>query len=343
VTDRAQNGLAIITKASGMLAEARTFSDFKAVRDVGMTAIEYARRVRGVSVDAQNDAAEIVLSAERELGRILGEEGPKRGGDRKSKSHDATLNLPDMGITKSQSSRWQSEAVVPEETFREWVKSVRDKNESLYSGHLVKLGKQHKAMHPGKRKKTKPAVADEDAPIVGTLAELVETGQKFGCIYADPPWQYGNQATRASTDNHYPTMTLEQIATEPVADLAADDAHLHLWTTNAFLPEAFGIIRAWGFEYKSCLVWVKPQLGIGNYWRVSHEFLLLGVRGKCPFLNHGCKSWLEADRTKHSQKPAAVRAMVENVSPGPYLEMYGRRSVGGWTVYGNEVEEGLFA
>jgi N6-adenosine-specific RNA methylase IME4 len=174
---------------------------------------------------------------------------------------------------------------------------------------------------------------------VTDLADLVAVGAKFGCIYADPPWLYGNQATRGATDNHYPTMTLDAIAAEPVAELAAEDCHLHLWTTNGFLPDAFRVIEAWGFAHKSCLVWVKPQMGLGNYWRVSHEFLLLGVRGKCPFLDRALRSWIEARRTQHSEKPDVVRAMIEKASPGPYLELYGRKAVDGWTVYGNEVRQ----
>jgi N6-adenosine-specific RNA methylase IME4 len=139
-------------------------------------------------------------------------------------------------------------------------------------------------------------------------------------------------------------MTLDAIRNEPVKQLAAQQAHLHLWTTNAFLPEAFGVIQAWGFQYKSCLIWIKPQLGMGNYWRVSHEFLLLGVRGGLPFRDRTCRSWLSAQRTVHSRKPFAFRALIERVSPGPYLELYGREEHPNtaWTVYGNQVERRLF-
>jgi N6-adenosine-specific RNA methylase IME4 len=79
-------------------------------------------------------------------------------------------------------------------------------------------------------------------------------------------------------------------------------------------------------------VWVKPQMGTGNYWRVSHEFLLLGVRGGCAFLDGSKRSWLQAKRKRHSAKPAAVRKLIEQVSPGPRLELFGRAPVDGWTV-----------
>ena len=180
--------------------------------------------------------------------------------------------------------------------------------------------------------------------IVRDLSRLVESGAKYATVYADPPWPYSNTAARGAAENHYRTMTLDAIRNEPVKALAADRAHLHLWTTNAFLREAFDVIRDWGFRYKSCLIWVKPQLGMGNYWRVSHEYLLLGVRGNLPFQDHACRSWKLARRTAHSRKPFLFRGLIEQVSPGPYLELYGREEQprSQWTVYGNQVERRLF-
>jgi N6-adenosine-specific RNA methylase IME4 len=160
--------------------------------------------------------------------------------------------------------------------------------------------------------------------IVRELGVLADMGVTFPTIYADPPWPYANRVARGAAEKHYRTMTLKAIRDEPVRFLAADEAHLHLWTTNAFLREAFDVMRAWGFRYKSCLVWIKPQLGMGNYWRVSHEFLLLGVRGGLLFRDRTCRSWLLARRTLHSRKPFAFRELIERVSPGPYLELYGR-------------------
>lgn len=180
--------------------------------------------------------------------------------------------------------------------------------------------------------------------IVRDLHSLSQSGIRFSTVYADPPWPYSNTAARGAAENHYRTMTLEAIRSEPVRQLIANDAHLHLWTTNAFLQEAFDVLRAWGFRYKSCLVWVKPQIGMGNYWRVSHEFLLLGVRGNLPFQARTIRSWQLARRTVHSRKPFLFRSLIEQVSPGPYLELYGREEQPhtGWTVYGNQVERRLF-
>lgn len=174
------------------------------------------------------------------------------------------------------------------------------------------------------------------------LHKLIERGDRFGCIYADPPWLYDNQATRAATGNHYDEMTVDQLCELPVRDLAAPNAHLHLWTTNAFLFECPRIFDAWGFEFRSSFIWCKPQIGIGNYWRNSHEFLLTAIRGKAKrFNDHSLKSWLECDRGRHSAKPEKIREMLMKASPGPYLEMFGRSPATGWTVWGNEIERNL--
>jgi N6-adenosine-specific RNA methylase IME4 len=172
------------------------------------------------------------------------------------------------------------------------------------------------------------------------LHALIESGKRFGTVYADPPWPYSNQGTRAATSNHYKehnSLSVENICNLPVAKLLADNAHLHLWTTNGFLREAFDVMETWGVTYKSCYVWAKPDLGIGNYWRVSHEFLLFGIKGKAAFADNSLRSWNCWEPGEHSAKPAEIRRLIERVSPGPYLELFGRREVENWTIWGNEI------
>lgn len=179
---------------------------------------------------------------------------------------------------------------------------------------------------------------------VRDLGQLIEAGKKYSTIYADPPWAYENKSARGAAANHYPTMSVNEICQEPIGKLIGRNAHLHLWTTNAFLNDAFRVVEAWGFKFKSCFVWVKDELGLGNYWRVSHEFLLLGVRGTLTFQDRTLASWIRAPRTAHSRKPKIVRELIERVSPGPYLELYGREELphSAWDVYGNQVERRLF-
>lgn len=180
--------------------------------------------------------------------------------------------------------------------------------------------------------------------IVRQLGDLIASGHRFRTVLADPPWQYENTASRGAAENHYPTLSVEEICLNPVRLLVEDDSHLHLWTTTSFLEAGLIVMREWGFEYKSCLVWIKPTLGMGNYWRVSHEYLLFGVRGRLPFGRHDLPSWVLAPRSAHSRKPFCFRALIEQVSPGPYLELYGREEQPHteWTVFGNQVERRLF-
>lgn len=174
---------------------------------------------------------------------------------------------------------------------------------------------------------------------VSNLSDLVAAGELFGTIYADPPWEYSNRSSRGAASKHYRTMSIEDIAALPVGELAAPNAHLHLWTTNAFLFECERLMQRWGFRYRSAFVWVKPTIGCGNYWRVSHEYLLLGVRGRCPFRKKTRRSWQLFARGRHSAKPEAIRALIELVSPGPYLELFGRRATERWVVWGDNIRK----
>lgn len=170
---------------------------------------------------------------------------------------------------------------------------------------------------------------------IKTLNELKD--KKFTTLYIDPPWSYNNSGTRGAAKKHYPCMTIKEIKNLPVNELSNDNSHLHLWTTKDFIFDAKNILEHWGFKYKSMLVWVKPQMGMGNYWRVSHEILLFGMKGKLPFQVRDKKSWIKCSRMKHSQKPNVVREMIEEVSPGPYLEMFGTKDIEDWVVFGSGV------
>lgn len=304
------------------------------------SALARLMKTRKESIDHVNAVMEVKLASERRMGDMLAEKPENRG--HYQKSHDVTfgdsVSLADIGVSKMQSCRWQAVASIDDDIYEAHIRETKQAGKELTTSAVLKLAKRLKAAEDCKpSEQTLPS----GPRIITNLQQAIDRGQKFGTIYADPPWRYGNQGTRGATDDHYVTMSIEEICAEPVSEIVADSAHLHLWTTNAFLREAFDVIKAWGFEYKSCFVWVKPQMGMGNYWRVSHEFLLLGVRGSCPFGSRDDKSWMSIDRLEHSEKPGEIRQVVERVSPGPHLEMYGREIdlSSPWTVYGNQVED----
>jgi N6-adenosine-specific RNA methylase IME4 len=319
--------LSNIANADRLLAEAQTVQEAISVSDVAEAARIYARRV-GMSVPLINRATEIKLKAERKAGEILAGMELKPG-------PNGNATLPSMGISKIQSSRWQRAALVPEDEFVNYVQSANQSGREITSSGLLKL-----ANAAAPKNGAKPAHGETG--ICTDLSALVQKGEKFGTIYADPPWRYQNQGTRASTGNHYAgDMSIDEICEMPIAELSAEKCHLHLWTTNAFLFECPKIFKAWGFEFKSSFVWVKPQMGIGNYWRNSHEIMLLAVKGGQTALSRAEMSWLECKRGQHSAKPDAVRHSIERLSPGPYLELFGRKKVEGWTVFGNQIVEEL--
>lgn len=132
-------------------------------------------------------------------------------------------------------------------------------------------------------------------------------------------------------------MTVGTIAALPVGELAADDAHLYLWTTSRFLPAAFDVAMAWGFEYAQTLVWCKPAKGVNQGAFVgSTEFILYCRRGHLEPLSRHMGTWFTWPRSAHSRKPDAFQDLVETVSPGPYLELFARRQRIGWSTWGNE-------
>jgi N6-adenosine-specific RNA methylase IME4 len=162
----------------------------------------------------------------------------------------------------------------------------------------------------------------------------------FELIYADPPWQLGNPDGINAPENHYPTMPLQAIkALQPPA---ADNAVLFLWAVNCLLPEALEVISAWGFTYKTNLVWVKPSIGLGNWARNRHELLLFATRGQIDLPDPEQKpdSVIEADRGRHSQKPEQAYQLIETAYPHlSKLELFARGSPRpGWQTWGNQAD-----
>lgn len=166
---------------------------------------------------------------------------------------------------------------------------------------------------------------------------LVGKVERYGTILADPPWDHQQKGTRGA-QRHYSLMRTEEIAALPVARLAAESAHLWLWVTNASLWAGKQVMEAWGFTYRSILTWVKFRLGLGQYLRNQSEHVLLGTRGRAPVRFRAQGSWFYAPVQEHSHKPEEQYAIIERLSPGPYLELFARRRRPGWDVWGNEVD-----
>lgn len=178
-------------------------------------------------------------------------------------------------------------------------------------------------------------------------------GRKFHTILADPPWRFQNRTGKMAPEHHrlsrYGTMTLSEICELPVSSAAADPAHLYLWVPNALLPEGLQVMAAWGFSYKSNIIWHKIRKdggsdgrGVGFYFRNVTEVLLFGVRGKnARTLAPGRRqvNMIETRKREHSRKPDEQYDLIEACSKGPYLEMFARGTRKNWSYWGNQATD----
>ena len=161
----------------------------------------------------------------------------------------------------------------------------------------------------------------------------------YGVIYADPPWTYGNPTPNADPAQQYDVMDLLAICGLPVARVAAKDSVLYLWATAPLLSEGLRVLESWGFEYKTSAVWDKERLGVGYWWRTSHELLLVGTRGHVspPPQELRVSSVIRQRRAEHSQKPDDVRRWLCDWFPDARrLEIFARTIAPGWDCIGNE-------
>ena len=178
-------------------------------------------------------------------------------------------------------------------------------------------------------------------------------GRKFACVLADPPWQFINRTGKVAPEHRrlarYGTMQTDAISSLPVADICASTAHLYLWVPNALLPEGLRVMAAWGFQYKSNMIWRKIRKdggsdgrGVGFYFRNVTEILLFGVRGKnARTLQPGRTqvNYLETRKREHSRKPDEIYPIIEACSPVPRIELFARGVRPDWTVWGNQAED----
>ncbi|MFM8331832.1 MAG: MT-A70 family methyltransferase [Candidatus Methylumidiphilus sp.] len=176
--------------------------------------------------------------------------------------------------------------------------------------------------------------------------------QKFSTILADPPWQFQNRTGKMAPEhkrlNRYGTMDLSAILALPVPGILGDTAHLYLWVPNALLPEGLQVLSAWGFQYKTNLIWHKIRKdggpdgrGVGFYFRNTTELVLFGVKGKNARTLPPGRSQvniIKSMKREHSRKPDELYPIIEACSPGPYLELFARGSRPGWTAWGNQAE-----
>jgi N6-adenosine-specific RNA methylase IME4 len=176
--------------------------------------------------------------------------------------------------------------------------------------------------------------------------------KQYKTILADPPWQFQNRTGKVAPEHkrleRYPTLSLQEIKEIPVSLVSSEQSHLYLWVPNALLKEGLEVMSAWGFEYKTNIIWHKVRKdgepdgrGVGFYFRNTTEIVLFGIRGKLRTLKPGRSqvNIIKSRKREHSRKPDELYKLIEQCSPGPFLELFARGQRPNWDQWGNEVED----
>lgn len=305
------------------LAHAVSIDEVKSVRDKAEALRLYAKQA-GETLEVQNDVAEIKIRAERRAGELLKQDPDLKPGNPQW-SQRATNVLSEADITKSQSSRWQQVAAMPEKKFEKHIEEVKESGEELTTAGVLREVRQ------GLRAKERERAITIPPP-----------RGRYRTIVIDPPWpiqKIDREVRPNQAELGYPAMSIDEIAKlKPPRDSVC---HLYLWTTQRFLPESFDIVEGWGFKHLVTLVWHKSggfqPVGLPQY---NCEFVLLARRGGLDFLDtkdFGC--CFKGKRREHSRKPVEFYDVVRRVSPKPRINMFCRESVDGFDGWGNEPEK----
>jgi len=345
-TEEVSDGQFAVSKfeeARRMLAEATSIPDIMDERDKAQIFRDFAAR-RGASLEVLNDAARYKLDCERRAGTLLGSGGVLRGRGRPS-PEDTLESLESLGVSKINSSRWQKEASVDEETYEAWCREHRANGIEMTSKSLLKLAKGLQTQ------KDREALASETAELQegmedddAYIYDLDKAERLFGMVrsfYVDPPWEYDDATIDHSAASQYPTMSVDQLkAMGPAIKKLAhtDGSFLWLWITWPMIRDGVAqqILGSWGFSWKGEVIWNKMRMGMGRWLRVQTEVCILATRGAPKKMRNDCPGYLEVARTTHSSKPVEMYKVVESFGAGEYLELFNRgKRRDGWNVFGN--------
>jgi N6-adenosine-specific RNA methylase IME4 len=321
--------LALVDRGRVELEAAVRTGDPAAVADVvrRADAIRYLSKKAGLALEAINAGAQLKTDAEIRAGTMLREMDRARGRPGKA---SPPVTLSDLDIERMQAHRWQDMSRV-EEAEPGWVanyyKTQAEKQSEITSSAIA---------HKGARLRRLEQIAEKQ----GSYEATAPDERPVSVVYADPPWQYEFAVSDSrKIENQYPTMTVEKIAAEDPAP--AEDAVLFLWVTSPKLPEGLQIMEAWGFRYRTSMVWVKAQIGMGYYARGQHELLLIGALGSLPAPEPEVRppSVIDSRRAEHSAKPD-LRPLLDTMYPDLLKrEMFSRRPADGlWLVHGNQCQ-----
>lgn len=271
---------------------------------------------------------------EREKERI---EKEKQMKERLEQEHIRKLELAKEEEERAKIRKEQEEK---ERIEKERIRKEIEEQERIEQERRVQFQREQERIEKEKLELFRAEQERLEAEKLNSIADLEdEDDKRYNVILCDPPWRYDFAETKnREIENQYPTMTLEEIKGLNVP--ADDDCVMFMWATAPKLEQAFEVLKAWGFTYKTCAVWDKELIGMGYWFRGQHELLLVGVRGSpgVPAPENRFSSVIRARREGHSKKPDRVYEMIEKMVPNKnYLEMFARRKRENWSVWGNQV------
>ena len=296
-----------------------TYEHALAVLDNAPEEVIEATRKKELSINTAYEVTKLPKEEQTEISKRI---------ERGEKSKDV---VKDVRERSGVSPKMYEKAVVVIETAPEKLKA------ELRSGNIT-INQAYQQVKRTEKEAKREEVRQQNVKKVQALTTPLDAQGLFQTIVIDPAWDWGdegdvNQFGRAKPDYH--TMPIAEIEALPISRIADKNCHLYIWVTNRSLPKAFRLMEAWGFRYITCLTWIKPSIGMGNYFRGSTEQVLFGVRGSQPLRRHDVGTWFQAPRgEKHSAKPDEFYSLVESCSYAPYIDIFGRKDRDGWTVWG---------
>jgi N6-adenosine-specific RNA methylase IME4 len=286
----------------------------------------------GRSLAETNEFAEVYLSAYWKFGELV--TGIKGGRPKKP--------LIDKGFPGTDMQRQYGRTLTRAIKAADIPKYVQRATEELETASIAGCIAPYLQRLRDAKERRRQSRRDIDRERLAQLPDSTLGDARFPTIIIDPPWDWGDEGDIDQFGRGrptYQTLTFEEllelnIEDRSIEDVADVDAHCYLWITNRSLPKGFTLLETWGFRYVTCLTWCKPSIGMGNYFRGSTEHILFGVKGSQPLKVNDVGTWFAWPRgEEHSDKPDAFYEAVESWSPGPFLDVFGRKARDGWRVW----------
>lgn len=311
--EKSRDTLGAMAKVSG-----KTYEHATAIIDKAPEAVTNAVRKNELSINAGYEVTKMNPEQQNEVSQRI------------SKGEKPKDVVAEVRSRSGVSPKTYDRAVVVIETAPEELKA------ELREGNIT-INQAFNQMKRAEKLAKREEARQQNAEKVKGISNPLEAQGLFQTIVIDPAWDYteeGDNDAFGRIKPNYRTMSIEEIEALPIAKIADENCHLYIWVTNRSIQKGFRLFTVWQFRYITCLTWIKPHYGVGNYFRSQTEHILFGVKGQQPLKRHDVGTWFEATRGEHSAKPDEFYSLVESCSYAPYIDIFGRREREGWSVWG---------